>query len=189
MKHSLLKLHPSSLQTCWLTPWATLCRTLTSSCSHTVNNSTTLPTCPSLSMALRPPPPPLRPPPLPPHSSAILRTITALIAWRPPVIPAPSPTVEAWLRGLGWWGCLWGGGLGWVREGRAEDRTSYVWCVGIKHRAITTMLLPVRDVKVFLILLALPLESILYSLFFYSFTFCYNLTWSFFPLHCRFLQA
>lgn len=102
LRRQSLNLHPFPFQTCWQTLWATLCRTLTSSCSLTANSSTTLPTCPSLSTALRPPPPPLRPPLLRPHSSAIPRTTTALIAWRPPVIPAPSPIAEAWLRGLEW---------------------------------------------------------------------------------------
>ena len=110
-----------------------------------------MPTCPSPSTALHPPPPPLPPPPLPPpRSPATLPTTTAPIAWRLPVIPTPSPTAGAWSRALGPWGCLWGGGHGWAWEERAEVRTSCVWCVVTKRQGITTTLSPVRDAKVFL---------------------------------------
>lgn len=135
-------------QTCWLTRWVTPFRTQTSSFFLTASNSTAQPpTCPFPFMPLHLPPPP---PPLPLRSPAILSTTTALIAWRPPVIPAPSPTAGAWLRGLERWDCPWGGGHGSGREGRAEARKSCVWCVEIKRQGITTTLLPVRDAKVFL---------------------------------------
>lgn len=92
-----------SFQTYWQTLWVTPCRTQTSSCSPTANNSAAMSICPSPSTALHPPPhplPPPLPPPRPPHSLAIFRTTTALIAWRHPVIPLLSPCAMARVRDL-----------------------------------------------------------------------------------------
>lgn len=77
----------------------------------------------------------------------------------------------------------------WDWEGRAEVRTSCVWCVEIKRRGTTTTRSPVRDAKVphfhflfcklFILPYAVPYICILQG---NEFTFRFTLSRSFFPL-------